>query len=368
MTILLPDLLRNLLREHGQQLTYDIRLLQALLSDYSVDKGQIRFALHAVEQGLAGQLWQLQGKQLSNAAYHRMIKQLEDKCGLKPDAAWLALSGWTKALEIDVEIEERVDQWELLDFINHLLIEKDPQFSPEQLAQARESLLVELNDQINARLVSCLSDKDQDTLSELIDSDASDEDIDEFFVATIPNLEIEIASVLIDFRNAYLMDLRDAYAELSLDNLENNPDIANSSTRDGTELSLQRNFTYNKEQRHTTVGTILKLFAFPLLLLAALATVRGTEASMVAGLILIAIVVVTTLGRLESIRAQAFRQIVEGKAGIAVRLVQLHALTSFFIAISGTVVLFQMYDWMVSAGFLVAFIGYYAGVVSTRGE
>lgn len=98
------------------------------------------------------------------------------------------------------------DQVALLSFIEDLLKEKnDPSIKPEALPQLKAALLKELNDTINTHMVAVLSDMDQKELDILLKNNCSDEELDSFFVKKIPNLTAELASVLLNFRAAYLL-------------------------------------------------------------------------------------------------------------------------------------------------------------------
>ena len=100
------------------------------------------------------------------------------------------------------------DQVALLSFIDNLIKEKnDPTIKPEQLPNIKAALLTELNEMINTRMVTLLSEVNQRQLDALMDRNATDEELDDFFVKKIPNLSAEIASVLMDFRAAYLTPL-----------------------------------------------------------------------------------------------------------------------------------------------------------------
>src|SRR3989338_5008431 len=100
------------------------------------------------------------------------------------------------------------DQVALLSFLDNLIKEKnDPLIKPEQLQQVKAALLQELNEMINIQMVKSLSEADQRQLDAMFDIKANDEEIDDFFVKKIPNLSAEIASVLLDFRAAYLTPL-----------------------------------------------------------------------------------------------------------------------------------------------------------------
>jgi len=101
------------------------------------------------------------------------------------------------------------DQVALLSFVEDIIKErKDPNVKPENLPKVKELLLKEVNDSINRHLISLLPDKEQVELDELLDKNVGDEELDSFFEKKIPNLESEIASVLLNFRAAYLYPLK----------------------------------------------------------------------------------------------------------------------------------------------------------------
>jgi len=100
------------------------------------------------------------------------------------------------------------DQVALLSFIDDLIKEKnDSSITPEQLPQVKAALLTELNEMINTRMVTLLPEVSQRQLDAMFERKATDEELDKFFSEKIPNLSAEIASVLIDFRGAYLTPL-----------------------------------------------------------------------------------------------------------------------------------------------------------------
>lgn len=98
-----------------------------------------------------------------------------------------------------------MDQAALASFIDKIVTERnDPSIKQESLPQVKVVLLKELNDAINTQLINCLSEDDQVALDELLDKNSSDDELNQFFIEKIPNLEVEIASALLTFRNAYL--------------------------------------------------------------------------------------------------------------------------------------------------------------------
>ncbi len=97
------------------------------------------------------------------------------------------------------------DQIALLTFIDDIIKErKDPNVKPENISQVKAVLLKEVNDSINRHLISLISEKDQVELDELLEKNITDDELNEFFLKKIPQLEAEIASVLLNFRAAYL--------------------------------------------------------------------------------------------------------------------------------------------------------------------
>ena len=68
----------------------------------------------------------------------------------------------------------------------------------------KNALLKEVNRAIFAHLVTQLSVNDQIALDSLLNTNPSDQQLNIFFVQRIPNLQVEIASALLNFRTAYL--------------------------------------------------------------------------------------------------------------------------------------------------------------------
>lgn len=98
-----------------------------------------------------------------------------------------------------------MDQIALLSFIEDLIKErKDPNITDANIAQVKEVLLKEVNDAINMHLINLLSEKDQIELDDILQRNAPDEELNQFFISKIPNLEAEIASALLNFRTVYL--------------------------------------------------------------------------------------------------------------------------------------------------------------------
>lgn len=97
------------------------------------------------------------------------------------------------------------DQLALLTFVDNLIRErKDPRVNESNMAQIRELLLKQINEEVNTHLVVLLQDKDQAELSVLLDKNVSNDELNTFFKNKIPNFEVEMAAALLNFRSAYL--------------------------------------------------------------------------------------------------------------------------------------------------------------------
>ncbi len=97
------------------------------------------------------------------------------------------------------------DQVALVSYVDDLIRAKnDTTIKPEELPNLRARLLKTVNDAINRRLIGLLRDEQQDELNNLFDNKAADEEINNYFKKAIPNLDVEITTVLLDFRAGYL--------------------------------------------------------------------------------------------------------------------------------------------------------------------
>lgn len=97
------------------------------------------------------------------------------------------------------------DQAALLSFIDEMMKERnDPNITDKNREQMRAFLLYKANEAINTHLITLLSEEDQKELDALLERNASNQELDEFFKKKIPNLSVEIATALLNFRAAYL--------------------------------------------------------------------------------------------------------------------------------------------------------------------
>ncbi len=98
------------------------------------------------------------------------------------------------------------DQAALLSYVDDLVRDrKDPTVNDQNIKLVKAALLQEVNNDINLQMIKLLSDMDKVKLDELLDKNPSDDELNQFFMDKIPNLEQEIAAVLLNFRAAYLL-------------------------------------------------------------------------------------------------------------------------------------------------------------------
>ncbi|MDH7476341.1 MAG: hypothetical protein QHH09_02610 [Microgenomates group bacterium] len=104
-----------------------------------------------------------------------------------------------------IDVKNLKDQAALLSFVDDLIeARKDPNITDKNREQMRAFLLQQVNEAINTHLITLLSEDEQKELDVLLDKDVSNEELDRFFQQKIPNLTVEIATALLNFRAAYL--------------------------------------------------------------------------------------------------------------------------------------------------------------------
>lgn len=94
------------------------------------------------------------------------------------------------------------DQAALLAYVEQMI--KDSGDPAQDTQENKQELLKAVNDEINRHLVDLLSEADQEELNTLLDREASDEELNNFFSSKVPNIDEEIAAVLLNFRAMYL--------------------------------------------------------------------------------------------------------------------------------------------------------------------
>lgn len=93
----------------------------------------------------------------------------------------------------------------LEEYIDRLIEEKGfPDLTDEVRAQVKADLLTRLNDTINAKVIAALSDEDLGGFEKLVDANASQEDVQKYIEAKIPDSTSFLAGVLLEFRKNYL--------------------------------------------------------------------------------------------------------------------------------------------------------------------
>jgi hypothetical protein len=112
---------------------------------------------------------------------------------------------------------KKKDQVALAAFVDDMIKAKqqkhDVEILDNDIPKIKESLLKELNESINAHLLHLLSVDDQLALNDLLESNPSDAQLNLFFIQKIPNLQAEVATALLNFRNAYLFPVEEQIAQ-----------------------------------------------------------------------------------------------------------------------------------------------------------
>lgn len=110
----------------------------------------------------------------------------------------------------DPNIQNEIkSQVALMKFVTDLIDEKKPSYLNDTNRQAVvESLLEDLNEEIDRHLVNQLDESTQKELEKLLDNkEMGPKELDDFMAKSIPNIESEVAAVMLNFRDAYLSPL-----------------------------------------------------------------------------------------------------------------------------------------------------------------
>lgn len=97
------------------------------------------------------------------------------------------------------------DQMAIKTFVDKLIEErKDPEVTEQTLPVVRSLLIKKVNDAINEHFISLLNDSDVVELDKMLEGNAPDNEVNDFFRKKIENVPVEIATALLNFRAAYL--------------------------------------------------------------------------------------------------------------------------------------------------------------------
>lgn len=97
------------------------------------------------------------------------------------------------------------DKIALYDFVSELLpLRPELNLTTEEKPLVIEQLVKELDYTINAHLMDLLSDQAVEEFNTLLDSNPTDEQVDEFLAKHIPNLSTEIAAAMLEFKTIFL--------------------------------------------------------------------------------------------------------------------------------------------------------------------
>lgn len=91
------------------------------------------------------------------------------------------------------------------DYADQLIDEKNYEsLTPELRVELKTELLTQLNDTLIAKLLDVLSDEEVKTLNSLLETNPTDEQIQEYIKTKLSDPQGFIANVLIAFRKTYL--------------------------------------------------------------------------------------------------------------------------------------------------------------------
>lgn len=93
----------------------------------------------------------------------------------------------------------------LEEFVDGLIKEKNsPYVTDQNREEVKKTLLDDISDAVNRKLIAELSDQQVDELNVLLEKKASDDEVNIFFKSKIANIDQVIAQALTDFRAGYL--------------------------------------------------------------------------------------------------------------------------------------------------------------------
>lgn len=105
------------------------------------------------------------------------------------------------------------DREALEQYVDDLIrIKNSPHIKGENIAVVKEALLQDVSDAINSKLISLLSDDEVKQLNEMLDKEASDEQVSLFFTGKIKDLQQVVTDVLVEFKKGYLSVIYDENA------------------------------------------------------------------------------------------------------------------------------------------------------------
>lgn len=92
----------------------------------------------------------------------------------------------------------------LSDFVDQLIVDKGlPQLEPEVLEEIKKDLLDRLEIHVNAGLLALLPETAMDKFDALLDQE-NKEATQTYLHQHIPNLDVKLAELLVDFKQAYI--------------------------------------------------------------------------------------------------------------------------------------------------------------------
>lgn len=113
---------------------------------------------------------------------------------------------YTKPMADKMKLKKTVtDEVALLTYVDEIIDEmRDPRITPADRPRMRAAMLDELRNDINTHIVNLLTEQEQIEMDKLFADKAPLSRIDEFMHEKIPNIDIETAAVMLNFKAGYL--------------------------------------------------------------------------------------------------------------------------------------------------------------------
>jgi hypothetical protein len=92
-------------------------------------------------------------------------------------------------------------------FVEELLKARPPKVPSSELPKYKESLMVQVMEAVNSRLIGMLDEAAQKELETLLSTNPSQEPVLAFFTQHIPDLHAQIALALNEFKEGYTLNL-----------------------------------------------------------------------------------------------------------------------------------------------------------------
>ncbi|NTU72585.1 hypothetical protein HGB07_00180 [Candidatus Roizmanbacteria bacterium] len=105
----------------------------------------------------------------------------------------------------DRQAAVKMDEMALEQFADSLIKEKNsPYVTAENRKEIAKMLVEDMYQAINVKLLNSLSDEQVEKLNALLESQANEAAVGQFFEKNVPNIEATVRQCLLEFREGYL--------------------------------------------------------------------------------------------------------------------------------------------------------------------